>query len=274
MRCALGGPPDHPGSVLTVSLCRPDIRNAQLPATWEALARIGDAVPDSVRVVVISGDGPSFSAGLDRSAFSGDGLLGQVATAPGAVGDALIAGYQRGFTWQADPRFVSIAAVRGHAVGAGFQLALACDLMLIADDARFRMAEVRYGLVPDLGGTHQLVRRIGAARALEVCGTGREVTAAEALSWGLAVRSVPADDLGDATDQLVAGFLAAPPEALRSISSLVAGAGSATVEQQLRAERVAQLSRLRDLLRGGISGPPGGPAGDSPPGPPGGPATG
>ena len=148
------------GPVATVSLDRPAVHNAQLPETWEALAHLGDTLGEDIRVVVVCGEGPSFSSGLDRSAFgrTPDSLLGTIGRAPQSVADETIAGFQRAFTWLSDPRFVSIAAVAGHAVGAGFQLALACDLIVAADNAEFRMAEVSYGLVPDLTGTGRLLR--------------------------------------------------------------------------------------------------------------------
>lgn len=237
----------HAGPVLTLSLSSPQSRNSQLPQTWEALAHIGSAVDDSVRVVIVRGDGPSFSAGLDRSAFAGgaDGLLGRIAAQPDAEADALIAGFQRGFSWLADPSFVSIAAVQGHAIGAGFQLALACDLVIAASDAQFRMAEVTLGLVPDLGGTGRLVRAVGRQRALEICATGRAVTATEAVRIGIALMSVPPEELDSAAHELAASLLAADPDAIRAVSRLIAGAETNDVDHQFAAERSEQLARIR-----------------------------
>jgi enoyl-CoA hydratase/carnithine racemase len=143
---------------------------------------------------------------------------------------------------------VSVAAVQGHAVGAGFQLALACDLRIAADDAQFAMAEVAYGIVPDLGGTRPLVDAVGPARALEWCATGRRVGAEEALAAGLVNRVVPAADLAGATDELVQQLLAPPRDAVVEVAALVRGAGSRTLEEQCEAERQAQLRRLQDLL--------------------------
>jgi len=245
------------GGVLTITLCAPQVRNAQLPDTWKALAHIGsriadgavDAGPAGVRAVVVRGAGPSFSAGLDRSAF-GDGpdsLLATLARQPPAVSDETIAGFQSGFGWLADPSFVSIAAVQGHAVGAGFQLALACDLIVAADDAQFAMAEVTLGLVPDLGGTGRLVRAVGTARALEICATGRRVGAAEAVRVGLAVTAVPAAQLDGTVADLVAALTASDPEAVRGITRLITRCPDRTSEQQLAQERFEQLARLRAL---------------------------
>jgi enoyl-CoA hydratase/carnithine racemase len=237
------------GAVATVSLNRPATRNSQLPETWEALAHIGSALPATVRVVIVCGEGPSFSSGLDRSAFAPDpgSVLGRLATAPATVGDEVVAGFQRGFSWLADPRFVSIAAVAGHAVGAGFQLALACDLIVVADDAQFRMAEVSFGLVPDLGGTGRLYRLVGAQRALEICATGRHVSAQEAVRIGLALVSVPVDELDTAVADLAAALLESPAPAVRAITALLRAAPDNSAEQQLAAERAAQLPLLAAL---------------------------
>src|ERR671911_885373 len=109
--------------------------------------------------------------------------------------DATIASYQRAFTWWRRPDLVTVAAVQGHAIGAGFQLALACDLRVCADDVQFAMRETSLGLVPDLTGTHPLVGLVGYARALEICVTGRFVTAEEAVSTGLANLAVPGEQL-------------------------------------------------------------------------------
>ena len=239
------------GPVATVSLNRPAARNAQLPSTWQALAHIGSQLPEAIRVVIVCGEGPSFSAGLDRAALSPEAgsLLGELATAPHTVADATIAEYQRGFSWLTDPRFVSIAAVAGHAVGAGFQLALACDLIVAADDAQFRMAEVSYGLVPDLGGTARLLRLVGYQRALEICATGRHVRADEAVRIGLALVSVPVAELDSAVADLAAAIVESPAPAVRAIKALISAAHDNTADEQLAAERAAQIPLLIALAR-------------------------
>lgn len=240
---------DYSEPVLTITLDRPDIRNAQIPATWEALAHIGSQVPPATRVVLLKGAGASFSAGLDRSMFRLDGnsVLTQIASAPDAVAHNMIAGFQRGFTWLGDPSFVSIAAVAGHAVGAGFQLALACDLVIAGQDAQFCMAEVGLGLVPDLGGTGPLVRAVGYQRALEICVTGRRIDAAEAVRIGLALTSVPNDSLEIAVSDLVTAILAAPVGATRAVTRLIGSAAVLSRDEQLEAEQAEQLLRLREL---------------------------
>jgi enoyl-CoA hydratase/carnithine racemase len=241
------------GGVATITLNAPQVRNAQLPATWSALAHIGsricDGVCGDVRVVLVRGAGPSFSAGLDRSAFGGgpDSLLATVARQPPAVADETISGFQGGFGWLANPLFVSVAAVQGHAVGAGFQLALACDLIVAADDAQFAMAEVTLGLVPDLGGTGRLVRAVGTARALEICATGRRVGAAEAVRIGLAVTAVPVAELDAAVADLAAALTAPDGDAVRGVTRLITGCADRTVSQQLAQERYEQVARLQAL---------------------------
>ncbi|MET0865753.1 MAG: enoyl-CoA hydratase/isomerase family protein [Nakamurella sp.] len=239
------------GSVANISLNRPAALNAQLPTTWEALAHIGSRLPEDIRVVIVCGEGSSFSAGLDRSAFSAapGSLLGTLAGAPESVADEAIAGYQRGFSWLSDPRFISIAAVAGHAIGAGFQLALACDLIVAADDAQFRMAEVSLGLVPDLGGTGRLIRLVGYQRALEICATGRHVHADEAVRIGLALVSVPVAELDSAVADLAAAVVESPAPAVRAVKQLIALAHDNTAADQLAAERAAQIPLIVALAR-------------------------
>jgi enoyl-CoA hydratase/carnithine racemase len=239
------------GPVAMVSLDRPEARNAQTVQTWEALAHIGSALPDDIRVVIVCGEGSSFSAGLDRSAFSAapGSLLSTIGGAPPTVADETIARFQQGFSWLADPRFVSIAAVAGHAVGAGFQLALACDLIVVADDAQFRMAEVSYGLVPDLGGTSRLCHLVGRQRALEICATGRHVSADEAVRIGLALVSVPLAELDAAVADLAAAVVESPAPAVRAVKSLMYAAQHNTVDEQRAAERAQQIPLLTGLAR-------------------------
>ena len=239
------------GPVATVTLNRPEVHNAQLPETWEALAHLGSRLSGDVRVVIVSGEGASFSAGLDRSAFdrSPTALLGRLAVAPTMAADEAIAGFQQAFSWLADPHFVSIAAVSGHAIGAGFQLALACDLIVVAQDTQFRMAEVSLGLVPDLGGTARLVRSVGYQRALEICATGRHVSADEAVRIGLALACVPVDELDAAVADLTAALIESPPDAVRAITALMTAAQVNSPADQLAAERSAQIGLIRAMAR-------------------------
>ncbi|MFF0268412.1 enoyl-CoA hydratase/isomerase family protein [Kribbella sp. NPDC004536] len=241
------------GPVARVVLDRPEVRNAQTPAMWAELADFGAALPAEVRVVVVSGEGQSFSAGLDRRLIMGENDLGQepllsLGAKPADELDPLIAHFQAGFSWLRKPEIISIAAVQGHAVGAGFQLALACDLRVVTPDARFSMREPALGLVPDLGGTKPLVELIGYARALEICATTRWVEADEAKELGLANIVVPADELAATVKDLTDALLTPLPGAIRETKALLLGAADRSYDDQLKAERAAQARRLKELI--------------------------
>jgi enoyl-CoA hydratase/carnithine racemase len=195
-----------------------------------------------VRVVVVRGEGKSFSAGLDLSQVS---LLGELGQAPDL--EERIEAFQRGFTWLMRPDLISIAAVQGHAIGAGFQLALACDLRIAAEGTLFAMPEPTMGIVPDLTGTHPLVAAVGLTRALEWCLTGRKVDAGEALQAGLLNSVVPAEGLDAAAEALASAVLAAPRAAVIETKVLLGGATSRSAQEQWKAEREAQTRLLRDL---------------------------
>ncbi|KUN87446.1 enoyl-CoA hydratase/isomerase family protein [Streptomyces griseoruber] len=239
-------------ALATVTLTNPAKRNAQSPAMWRALAEAGRLLPGSVRVVVLRGEGKSFSAGLDRQMFTPEGIEGEpsfidLARSGDAELDAAIAGFQEGFTWWRRNDVVTVAAVQGHAIGAGFQLALACDLRVVADDVQFAMRETGLGLVPDLTGTHPLVSLVGYGRAVEICLTGRFVGAQEAVNSGLANLAVPAAELDAAARDLATALLAAPREAVIETKALLRGAPDRDYDGQRAAERAAQGRRLRDL---------------------------
>jgi enoyl-CoA hydratase/carnithine racemase len=246
VRCDVDGP------VATITLNWPDRRNAQTPVTWAALRTIGSELPGDVRVVVVRGEGASFSAGLDRAMFTPEGLPGvptfvDVAHAPAAEAERIVEGFQKAFSWLGRPDIVSVAAVQGHAIGAGFQLALNCDLRVAAEDAQFTMAETSLGLVPDLGGTRILRELVGYSRALEICATGRQIAAAEAARIGLVNLVVPQGDLDRAVDELVAALLRPPRDGVVEIKALLLSAAQRSPAEQLLAERQAQLRRIRHL---------------------------
>jgi enoyl-CoA hydratase/carnithine racemase len=239
------------GTVATITLNRPEVRNAQTPAMWRALAAIGRQIPDDVRVVVVTGAGSTFSAGLDRtmldpSTQDQESVIGLLALSDDDA-SAAIGEFQEGFTFLRDPRFVSIAAVRGYAIGAGFQLALSCDLRIVADDTQFSMKESALGLVPDLTGTKPLVESVGYARALEICATARMVGAQEAVAIGLANKVVPADDLEAAVAELATALSAPMAGVVTETKTLLQGAGDRDLDEQRRLEREAQVRRFRAL---------------------------
>src|SRR5215470_16408526 len=235
------------GEVATITLARPERRNAMTPAMWHGLADIGVGLPPQVRVVVVRGDGPSFCAGIDLNLLTGTsaGTDEPIASPHDQDFDQKVASYQAGYLWLRDPRIVSIAAVRGHAIGAGFQLALACDLRILSEDAKLCMKEPALGLVPDLTGTKPLVDIVGLPRALELCLTARTVTAAEALLLRLAELVVPAAELDAAVADLVAALLATDAAAARATKGLLQLAGGRSLAEQAAEERRVQALLIR-----------------------------
>lgn len=245
---------------MTITLDCPARRNSQVPSMWSALADLGTGLEPSVRVVIIRAEGPSFSAGLDRAMLTPSGAPGEpsiLALAAGAGAGAgadhaleeAIAQFQQGFAIWAQVPAITIAAVQGHAIGAGFQLALACDLRVVADDVAFAMRETSLGLVPDLAGTSPLVRSVGYARALEICVTGRFVGAQEAVAIGLASMAVPREHLDGTVGDLADAILQAPQAAVRELKPLLRNAIEASPVDQLRAEREAQSRLLTAMVQ-------------------------
>ena len=240
------------GLIATITMNRPATKNAQTPATWLALRAIGAELDQGVRVVVVRGAGDTFSSGLDRRMLTPDGIEGEASLLQllempdGELADT-IAGYQEGFTWLRRSDIISVAAVQGHAVGAGFQLALACDLRVLADDANLSMRETMLGLVPDLTGTKALVDLVGYSRALEICATARWVAADEAREIGLATAVVPREELEQTVDDLVAALTAPLYGAVSETKALLQSAAVLDLEDQRRAEREAQVRRFREL---------------------------
>jgi enoyl-CoA hydratase/carnithine racemase len=233
-------------------LNRPEKRNAQTPQTWLWLARAVNALPGTVRILFVRGEGSSFSSGLDKSALTAPGTneslgLIEIAHAGPEEASQALASFQAAFSFAARPDLVSIALVQGYAIGAGFQLALSCDIRIAAEDAQFSMAEVNLGLVPDLGGTKRLVELVGYARAVSICLTGRRVSAAEADKIGLVSAVVPAQDLAQAGEQFADQILALPRNAVVEIKALLLAASQRSQDEQQRAEREAQYRQLRAL---------------------------
>lgn len=243
---------ERDGACLVVTLASPDNRNAQTPATWRRLAAVEDFVDASVRVVLVRAEGRSFSAGLDRRMMTPDGVPGEpsilsLAAMEDEQIDAFISQAQAGFTWWSRSSAISIAVVQGHAVGAGCQLALACDLILAADDAQFAMRETSLGLVPDLAGTSPLVERIGYQRALEMCATGRFIHSEEALRIGLVHSVLPLADLDRGARDLATALCSAPVGAVHDLKPLLRHAIGAEPAQQQAMERRMQMRRIADL---------------------------
>lgn len=240
------------GPVATITLNRPAVKNAQHPALWAGMVRLLEGLGDEIRVVVVRGAGGAFSAGLDlglldpaRAGEEGS-LLDTMAKSDDEIID-VIGTYQLPFAMLTDPRFISIAVVDGVAIGAGFQMALCCDLRIVAEDARFCMKEPALGLVPDLVGTKPLVEAVGYARALEICASARMVGGVEAGQLGIAQQVVPAAELDDALAATVAALTAHDAGAVRATKGLLRQASDRTLDEQRLAERTAQVARFRAL---------------------------
>ncbi|HYI57473.1 MAG TPA: enoyl-CoA hydratase/isomerase family protein [Microlunatus sp.] len=241
-------------AVAEVRLVRPEVRNAQTMATWTSLTQAAEIIAGrtEVAVVVLSGAGDDFSAGLDLrmmrgTGVAGEGDLGALLHRDDAEVERVIAGFQRAFTcWRQLPTIV-VAVITGHAIGAGFQLALAADLRVLRDDAVLVMAEASLGLVPDLGGTRRLVELVGYARALEICATAAPVDADRAERLGLANIVLASDDFETGLEGYLDTLLAIDPLVTRSVKPLLASATTAGLDEQLATERRTQLPLLRRI---------------------------
>ncbi len=193
------------GGVADVRLNRPDKMNALDTAMFDALVETSAALAEdpSLRCVVLSGEGRSFCAGLDFSGFQGmasetenegDGPVRSI-TEP-MEGHITHRGQQAVYGWTSLPVPV-IAAVHGHALGGGIQLALGADIRIVTPDVKMSVLEIRWGLIPDMTGTQSLINLVGLDVAKELTFTGRTVTGTEAVALGLATR-VSDDPLADA----------------------------------------------------------------------------
>jgi enoyl-CoA hydratase/carnithine racemase len=199
---------DH-GPVRHVVLNRPEKRNAfnaeLVMATGEALRAAAE--DPSVRCVVVRGAGPMFSSGMDL------GSLAALAEAP----DNLRAFRRRIVeAWNVAEEMAkpTICQVHGACIGGALELALACDLRVVASDAVIGMPETRIGLIPDVGGSSRLPAVVGLGRAKELIMTGKMIDGAHAERIGLANRAVPADELDAAVQGLIDELLACAPVAV------------------------------------------------------------
>jgi enoyl-CoA hydratase len=190
------------GPVTTVILYRPAVRNAVDPATAVALLaafRDFDKDPEA-HVAVFYGDGGTFCAGFDLKALTTGAVpAGMLAYGDGPMGPSRLR--------LSKP---VIAAVAGHAVAGGLELALWCDLRVVEESAVFGVFCRRWGVPLVDGGTVRLPRLIGHSRAMDMILTGRAVGAEEALAWGLANRVVPDGTVRDAAEALAAEIAALP----------------------------------------------------------------
>ncbi len=234
--------------IADVRMNRPDKRNALDGAMFAGLAEAGERLKTepAVRVVVLSGEGESFCAGLDFSSFQsmagGDGTAGDGRATGGRDGDpsSLTAGgithlgQQVCWAWQEIPVPV-IAAVHGHALGGGIQIALGADIRFVHPETKLSVREVHWGLVPDMTGTLFLSRLVGPDVAKELTFTARMISGVEAGRLGLAthVTERPRDD----ARALAAEIAGRSPEAVRGSKALFNRLANAGAAEQFAEER-------------------------------------
>jgi 2-(1,2-epoxy-1,2-dihydrophenyl)acetyl-CoA isomerase len=233
------------GGVLTITLNRPDVLNAfdaeMQTGFRDALKEARDA---AVRAVVVTGAGRGFCVGQDLNAFRDE--AGDIAT-------RLRTTFNPNVLALRSLEKPVIASVNGPAAGAGMSLACACDLRIAADSASFVPAFIGIGLVPDTGGSWFVAQLLGYPRAFEWLTSGRKLSAAEALEWGLVTEVVPADDLQARTAEVAGRYAAAPTKGLGLTKRLLDRATRSRLEEQLEWEAQLQAAAAAsDDFREGV----------------------
>ena len=226
--------------VLTITLDRPKANAINVP-TSQALFRAFKQLNDdpALRVGILTGTGRFFSAGWDLAgATQGEAI--DADHGPGGF-----AGLTEFFSLQKPV----IAAVNGLAMGGGFELALAADLIVASDTAEFALPEVKLGMVADSGGVLRLPRRLPRAIALEMMLTGRRMGALEAARWGLVNRVVAPEALLETAQALAQEMVLAAPLALAAVKELVNATEGQTIEAAYTTLRKADLPHYRAMLR-------------------------
>ncbi|HAE51072.1 MAG TPA: enoyl-CoA hydratase [Tistrella mobilis] len=229
-----------------ITLNRPAALNALDDALNDELGRIWDrfAADDDAQVAVVTGAGKAFCAGADLKTFipkweDADLMAPRRNAAMGIAG-----GITRGRHQLTKP---VIAAINGHAIGGGFELALACDIRIASDRAKFGVFEVRHGLHQGDGGLVRLVAVAGIGVALDLTLTGREVDAEEALRLRLVSQVVPADELLQAAERVARVIMANSPTAVRSAKETILDLIGRPLDDALRLETINGYSSLGDF---------------------------
>jgi enoyl-CoA hydratase/carnithine racemase len=237
---------DTEGPVGIITLNRPPV-NAFDEAQVEAFAQAATAAErdDELKVLLIRGAGKRFCAGADIE------MLGSWTRA--AHGRALLQAFsarmQRTFSRLADAQIATVAAIRGAATGGGAELALACDLRVVAEDARIGLTEVRLGLLPGAGGTQRVTDVAGRGTALRLLLRGELVPGADAVALGLAEFAVPEPEVDDHALALAREIAQWPRATLRAIkaSVLAHGRDGYLKETQYTGELI-ETPETRELL--------------------------
>jgi len=233
---------EQDGGVVTLTLNEPATRNAISPALVEELvshcARVNQDM--SVSCVIITGAGESFSSGGNiKEMRDRTGLFGGT---PAEIRRGYLHGIQRIPLAVYDLEVPVIAAVNGHAVGAGCDLSLMCDIRIAADNAEFAESFMRVGLVSGDGGAWFLPRVVGLSRAYEMTFTGAFIKAEQALAWGLASYVVPKQALMKEAMKMAPQIAAHPPHSIRMCKKLVRD--SAAINLATHLEMAASMQAL------------------------------
>jgi 2-(1,2-epoxy-1,2-dihydrophenyl)acetyl-CoA isomerase len=240
------------GPVLRLELARPERRNAIDDVMMVGLADAIEAAgrDEQVRVIVLSGAGEHFCTGADIAARNkGDG---SDRPRPGSIQRRLPSLAHRLIPLVLSVQVPVVCRAQGWVAGLGFQLAIAADFAVAAEDARFWEPFATRGFTPDSGATWMLPRLVGPARARELLLLGRELDGREAADWGLVHRAVPAADLDREVGAVVDRLAAGPTIALGLTKRLLLESASATLEQQLQNEAMGLelSSRTEDFTEG------------------------
>lgn len=231
---------DRRGSVATLTINRPERMNAMDSSAHFALSEALDdlAADDAIRVLVLTGTGErAFCVGRDLKELSS------------TTSEAELKEIDR--RWAKTTRLTDrhdypkpiVARVQGMALGGGFELALACDLIIASDTATFALPEPKRGLIPFAGGVHRLPRQVPLKTATGLLLTGRSLSAERAFALGLVNAVVPADALDDEVQHWVNDMLACAPLAIRSIRQIVAQGLGRPLEQAMGATYEAEERR-------------------------------
>lgn len=231
---------DIEGDIARVTLTRPDAHNGVDQAMMDAVIDAADSLAEerSVRAVILSGEGPSFCAGIDVKAFFGKGMNLDLAKLYARLYSPVRNKFQQfSMVWRDLPVPV-IAAVHGNCFGAGIQLALGADFRIVRPDAKLSVMEAKWGLVPDMGGVALLRELVGVDRARLLTYTGRVVGGEDAVVMGLATEV--ADDPVAAAEALAAEIANRSPDAVAAGKLLLNEAWDESEAGALAAERHRQ----------------------------------
>jgi enoyl-CoA hydratase len=216
-------------AVAVVTLNRPKVLNA---LNHDMMAELADAIDgfeadDAIGAIVLTGNEKAFAAGADIAEMVEKTAVDMY------MSDHL------GRSWErvSKCRMPVIAAVAGHALGGGCELAMMCDLIVCADNARFGQPEIKLGVLPGIGGTQRLIRAVGKAKAMDMCLSGRTMDAEEAERAGLVSRVYPADVLMVEAMKLAAEIAGMSRPALYMVKEAVNRAYETTLTEGLRFER-------------------------------------